>query len=43
MAVADGDGGVSARFEVGFVSGDEGCGLDEVDVGGKESGDDPSV
>ena len=45
MAVVDGDGGVGARFEIGSVSGDQGSGLgelDEVEVGGTESRDDPS-
>ena len=43
MGVVDRDGSVNARFEVGFVSGNERGGLDEVDVGGAEPGDDPSV
>ena len=43
VAVVDGDGSVSARFEVCFASWDERGGLDEVDIGGIESGDDPSV
>lgn len=32
MAVGDGDGGVGMRFNAGFVFGDEGGGLDEIDV-----------
>ena len=43
VAVADGDRGMGARFEVGFVPGDEGGRLDEIDVRGSELRDDPSV
>ena len=43
VTVVDGDGGMGARFEVGFLSGNKGGGFDEVDVGRPELGDDPSV
>ena len=43
MTVVDGDRGVDARFKVGFMSGYEGGGFDDVDVRGPESRDDPSV
>jgi hypothetical protein len=43
VPVVDEDGGVSAGFEVRFVPGYKGGGLDEVGVRGVESRDDPSV
>ena len=39
----DDDGNLSVGFEVYFVSWDERSGFDEIEVGGVESRDDPSI